>query len=58
MQLMTARVLLVEDDARLASMVADYLGDAGFRVDVAPTGADAMRLVGTDVFNADVEVQS
>jgi DNA-binding response OmpR family regulator len=52
MQLMTARVLLVEDDARLASMVADYLGDAGFRVDVAPTGADAMRLVATDVFDA------
>ena len=52
MQLMTARVLLVEDDARLASMVADYLGDAGFRVDVAPTGADAMRLLATDVFGA------
>jgi DNA-binding response OmpR family regulator len=49
---MTARVLLVEDDARLASMVADYLGEAGFRVDVAPTGADAMRLVATDVFDA------
>ena len=52
MQLMTARVLLVEDDARLASMVADYLGEAGFRVGVAPSGADAMRLVGTDDFDA------
>jgi DNA-binding response OmpR family regulator len=52
MQLMTARVLLVEDDARLASMVADYLGDVGFRVDVAPTGADAMRLIAADVFDA------
>lgn len=51
MQLMTARVLLVEDDARLASMVADYLGEAGFRVEVAPTGADAMRLVGADDFD-------
>ena len=52
MQLMSARVLLVEDDARLASMVADYLGEAGFRVGVAPTGADAMRLVGSDNFDA------
>jgi len=51
MPLMTARVLLVEDDARLASMVADYLGEAGFRVDVAPTGADAMRLAGTGDFD-------
>ena len=40
MQLMTARVLLVEDDARLASMVADYLGEAGFRVG---RGADRRR---------------
>jgi len=29
---MTAnRILLVEDDARLATMVAEYLGEAGFR---------------------------
>jgi DNA-binding response OmpR family regulator len=48
---MAARVLLVEDDSRLASMVADYLGEAGFRVDVAPTGSDAMRLVGTGDFD-------
>ena len=43
MQPMTARVLLVEDDARLASMVADYLGEAGFRMGLAPNGAEAMR---------------
>jgi DNA-binding response OmpR family regulator len=49
---MSSRVLLVEDDARLASMVADYLGEAGFRVGVAPTGADAMRLVATADFDA------
>ncbi|HEU4779505.1 MAG TPA: response regulator transcription factor [Steroidobacteraceae bacterium] len=49
---MTARVLLVEDDARLASMVADYLGEAGFRVGVAPTGSDAMRLVTAEDFDA------
>jgi len=49
---MTARVLLVEDDARLASMVADYLGEAGFRIGVAPTGAEAMRLVAAEDFDA------
>jgi len=42
---MTARVLLVEDDARLATMVADYLGEAGFRVVVASTGAAATRAI-------------
>jgi DNA-binding response OmpR family regulator len=52
MQLMSARVLLVEDDARLASMVADYLGEAGFRLDVAPNGAEAMRLIAADDFDA------
>ena len=48
---MTARVLLVEDDARLATMVADYLREAGFRVGVAPTGSEATRLVGTGEFD-------
>jgi DNA-binding response OmpR family regulator len=38
---MAFRILLVEDDARLAKMVADYLAEAGFRVTHAPTGADA-----------------
>jgi len=33
--------LLIEDDARLAGMVADYLGQAGFAVDHAPTVAQA-----------------
>ena len=29
---MTYRILLIEDDTRLAEMVRDYLGEAGFRV--------------------------
>jgi two-component system phosphate regulon response regulator OmpR len=33
-----ASVLLIEDDARLAGMVSEYLGGAGFRVAVAPGG--------------------
>jgi DNA-binding response OmpR family regulator len=48
---MTARVLLVEDDARLASMVTDYLGDAGFRVVVAGTGKAATHAIGTEGFD-------
>jgi DNA-binding response OmpR family regulator len=38
------RILLVEDDARLATMVADYLGEAGFRATRAATGAAALQL--------------
>jgi DNA-binding response OmpR family regulator len=48
---MTARVLLVEDDARLATMVADYLGEAGFRVVVAATGKTATQAIGTEGFD-------
>lgn len=35
------RLLLIEDDGRLAGMVADYLGQAGFRVEHAATVAQA-----------------
>jgi two-component system phosphate regulon response regulator OmpR len=40
---MTERVLLVEDDPRLAEMLCEYLGRAGFRITVAAVGAQAMR---------------
>ena len=46
------RILLVEDDARLAKMVADYLSEAGFRVTHAPTGADAESRLRRDAFDA------
>src|SRR5689334_12665486 len=46
------RILLVEDDARLATMVADYLGEAGFRATRAATGAAAMQLAAADSFDA------
>jgi DNA-binding response OmpR family regulator len=50
---MTAsRILLVEDDARLATMVSDYLGEAGFRTTRAGTGAAAMQLVASESFDA------
>jgi DNA-binding response OmpR family regulator len=34
----TSRILLIEDDPRLAEMVQRYLGEAGFDVAVAPKG--------------------
>jgi DNA-binding response OmpR family regulator len=49
---MSARVLLVEDDARLAGMVADYLGEAVFRSAVAGTGTEAQRLLKREAFDA------
>jgi two-component system phosphate regulon response regulator OmpR len=39
---MSERLLLVEDDERLAGMLMEYLGEAGFRVAVARKGADAI----------------
>jgi DNA-binding response OmpR family regulator len=49
---MSFRVLLVEDDARLAGMVADYLGEAGFRSAIAATGGEAQRLLKREAFDA------
>jgi len=46
------RVLLVEDDSRLATMVSDYLGEAGFRTTRAATGAAAMQLAASETFDA------
>jgi DNA-binding response OmpR family regulator len=42
---MSERILLVEDDARLAEMLSEYLGGAGFRVAVAARGDRAMELL-------------
>ena len=49
---MASRILLVEDDARLAKMVADYLSEAGFRVTHAPTGGDAETKLRRETFDA------
>lgn len=40
---MTERILIVEDDPRLAEMLSEYLGQAGFRIAVAPLGVTALR---------------
>ena len=39
---MTDRVLMIEDDARLAGMVQTYLGESGFRVAVQGTAAGGL----------------
>jgi two-component system, OmpR family, phosphate regulon response regulator OmpR len=46
------RILLIEDDARLAAMVSKYLGSAGFRVVHAPNGAEGIALHGREAFDA------
>jgi DNA-binding response OmpR family regulator len=46
---MIERILLVEDDTRLAEMLAEYLGEAGFRVAIAARGTQALeQLASTD----------
>jgi DNA-binding response OmpR family regulator len=48
----TDRILLIEDDTRLAEMVRDYLSEAGFRVSRAPDGAAGLALHARDTFDA------
>ena len=47
-----ARLLLIDDDARLASMVGDYLGQAGFAVEMAGSLAAGRALLAADAFDA------
>jgi len=49
---MIQRVLLIEDDARLAEMVSEYLGEAGFRVSVAARGRAGLELLAREPFDA------
>jgi two-component system, OmpR family, phosphate regulon response regulator OmpR len=49
---MIERLLLVEDDARLADMLCEYLGQAGFRISVAPLAATALEKLSGAQFEA------
>jgi DNA-binding response OmpR family regulator len=49
---MAERILMIDDDNRLAGMVQDYLGGAGFRVTVAGTGRDGEALLKREAFDA------
>jgi DNA-binding response OmpR family regulator len=45
---MADRVLVVDDDATVRDVVARYLGDAGYRVDLAADGEGALEAVARD----------
>jgi DNA-binding response OmpR family regulator len=49
---MPSRVLIVDDDPRLAEMVSTYLGEAGFRATVAATGGEGLALLAREPFDA------
>ena len=44
-------LLIVEDDAALAAMVAEYLGTAGYAVTHASTGAEGLRQAAAGTFD-------
>jgi DNA-binding response OmpR family regulator len=46
------RILLIEDDSRLAAMLLEYLGGAGYRVEVAAAGGAGMRLLEREPYDA------
>jgi DNA-binding response OmpR family regulator len=48
----TTRILLVEDDSRLAAMVSDYLGAAGMQVSIAGAGEAALEALAREAFDA------
>ncbi|HEX2430207.1 MAG TPA: response regulator transcription factor [Aestuariivirgaceae bacterium] len=48
---MSDRILLIEDDGRLAEMVSDYLGQSGFRVSRAANGAAGLQMQASDSFD-------
>jgi len=49
---MTPRLLLVDDDTRLASMVSEYLGRAGFEVETAGSLAAGRELLAANHYDA------
>jgi len=48
----TARILIIDDDKRLAGMVADYLGEAGFRVSASATAREGEQRLKREPFDA------
>lgn len=51
---MSERILVVEDDARLARMLGEYLRNQGYAVSQAATGAQALERLGADALDAAV----
>jgi len=50
--IMAERVLMIDDDSRLAGMVADYLGGVGFRVSIAGTAQSGEAMLKRETFDA------
>jgi DNA-binding response OmpR family regulator len=46
------RILLVDDDARLAAMVSEYLGAAGYRVTAVGNGVDGLGRLAGETYDA------
>jgi DNA-binding response OmpR family regulator len=46
------RILIIEDDARLAAMVSEYLAESGFRVLARETAAEGLAALGREPFDA------
>jgi two-component system, OmpR family, phosphate regulon response regulator OmpR len=49
---MAERILVVEDDPRLAEMLSEYLGEAGYQITVAPLGAAALQHLSSTQYDA------
>ena len=49
---MTPHILLIEDDPRLAGMVSEYLGEAGFRVSVVGEGRAGLARLTQEPYDA------
>jgi DNA-binding response OmpR family regulator len=49
---MAERILLIEDDPRLAEMVSEYLGEAGFHVSIAGAGRAGLERLAREPFDA------
>ena len=48
---MAERILIIDDDARLAAMVSDYLSDAGFLVERRPNALEGLAAVARERFD-------
>jgi DNA-binding response OmpR family regulator len=48
----TDRILIIEDDARLAALVSEYLAGAGLRVTARETAAEGLAALGREPFDA------
>ena len=49
---MTPRILLIEDDPRLAGLVTEYLGEAGLHVSTAATGRAGLDRIDREPYDA------